>query len=674
MPESTDIHKRIVELRGQIDHHNHRYHVLDDPVISDSEYDALMRELQALEKLRPELVTSDSPTQRVGAEPLDAFESVEHRVPMLSLANAFSNEELTAWRRRVSDRLDDLDFEMVCELKYDGLAVALTYQDGALVRGATRGDGYRGEDVTQNLRTIRSIPLSVPKDAPRQFEVRGEVYMTKSGFEKLNQERLEAGEPLYINPRNTAAGAVRQLDPRITAQRPLDIFVYGLGYAQGPMPDTHWETLEYFKSWGFKVNSRNTLVRRTEEVEDYHKRWEEERENLDYAADGIVVKVNQLRLQEQLGFVGREPRWAVAYKFPAEEATTKLLKIDINVGRTGSLNPFAILEPVVVGGATVKMASLHNEDDIHRRDIRIGDTVIVRRAGEVIPQVLGPVVSLRTGREVVFQMPDECPVCGTRVVRPEGEAMHRCPNVACPAQIYELLKHFVARGAMDVEGMGESLSEALLKAGLVKDVADIYYLTREQLLTLERMADKSASNILAAIETSKGRPLARVLFALGIFHVGGETAELLARQFVDIDALAAATEEELQAIPTIGPKIAQSVVAFFGEESNRKVIEKLRQAGVNLKSDARPASGPLPWAGKQFVVTGKLDTLSRNQAESAIKDLGGAVGSSVSKKTDYLVAGADAGSKLGKAQALGTPILDEQAFTRMLEEAGSKPP
>ena len=673
MSEIAEVERRVKELRAQITYHNHRYYVLDSPEISDAEYDALMRELMQREEQYPHLVMPDSPTQRVGATPVEVFESVTHPVPMLSLANAFSNEELLARLRRISGLLDGRQFGMVCELKIDGLAVALTYEDGVLVQGATRGDGYRGENVTQNLRTIRSIPLSVPKDAPSRFELRGEVYMSKSGFEKLNQERLEVGEPVYVNPRNTAAGAVRQLDSRITAQRRLDIFIYGLGYAEGPMPDTHWETLEYFKSLGFKVNPENARVERIEEVEDYYKKWLEDREQLDYEADGVVVKVDLLRFQEQLGFVGREPRWAVAYKFPAEQATTRLVNIGINVGRTGSLNPFAILEPVNVGGATVKMASLHNEDDIKRRDIRIGDTVIVQRAGEVIPQVLGPVVSLRTGQEKTFVMPKVCPICGTRVVRPESEVMSLCPNVTCPAQIYELLKHFVSRGAMDVEGMGESLCDALLKASLVKDVADIYYLTKEQLLGLERMAEKSAANILNSIATSKERPLARVLFALGIRHVGNETAEILAQNFGAIDTLAAASVEELQTVSTIGPKIAESLAAFFSEESNQKVVEKLMNAGVNLKAPVRALAGPLPLAGMQFVVTGRLESLTRQQAGAKIKELGGAVGSSVSKKTDYLVVGEEPSSKLEKARSLGTTILDEIEFFKLLEDAESVP-
>ena len=666
---SGSIKAGYADLKATLNVHNHRYYVLDNPEITNDVYDALMRDLRALEEQDPQIITPDSPSQRVGAEPLSAFTSVQHPRPMLSLANAFSKEDMLAWRTRVSGLLEQERYDMVCELKFDGLAVALTYENGLLVRGATRGDGLRGEDVTQNLRTIHSIPLTVPSDSPTRFEVRGEVYMTLSGFEELNRQRQEAGEPLYVNPRNTAAGTVRQLDPRIAAKRPLDIFIYGLGYAEGPVPDTHWEMLQYFKSLGFRISPYSELLHDVEEVESYFKHWEEHLADLDYAADGVVVKVNEIALQEQLGFVGREPRWAIAYKFPAEQATTKLLNIGINVGRTGSLNPFAVLVPVVVGGATVKQASLHNEDDIHRRDIRIGDTVIVQRAGEVIPQVLGPVASLRTGEERIFHMPTECPVCGTQVVRPEGEAMHRCPNLSCPAQSSEALKHFVSRGAMDIEGVGESLCEALLESGLVKDPADLYSLTKDDLLTLERMADKSAANVLAAIDASRSRPLPRVLIALGIPHVGGETAGLLAQRYADIDALAKATEEELVEINAIGPIIAKSVAEFFQDEASLAIISKLREAGVNLESDEVIISGPGPWVGTTFVVTGKLDNYSRDQAQALIKELGGSVVSSVSKKTNYLLAGADAGSKLTKAQSLKVLVIDEATFAQMLADA-----
>ena len=678
MSAASSPDQRHAELARILHSHNHRYYVLDDPIITDYEYDALMREIRAIEEQHPSFVTPDSPTQRVGAEPLDSFVSVQHPRPMLSLANAFSNEDLVAWRTRVSGLLDQAQFDMVCELKFDGLAVALTYENGSLVRGATRGDGLRGEDVTLNLRTIRSIPLTVPSDSPTRFEVRGEVYMSLSGFEELNRQRAEAGEPLYVNPRNTAAGTVRQLDPRITAQRPLDIFIYGLGYAEGPVPDTHWEMLQYFKSLGFRTSPLSELVHDVDQVEAFFKRWEEGMEDLDYAADGVVVKVNNIALQEQLGYVGREPRWAIAYKFPAEQATTRLLNIGINVGRTGSLNPFAELEPVVVGGATVKQASLHNEDDIHRRDIRIGDTVIVQRAGEVIPQVLGPVASLRTGNERTFQMPTECPICDTTVVRPEGEAMHRCPNLDCPARFYEALKHFVSRGAMDIEGVGESLCNTLLQKKLIEDPADLYFLKDEEkkkrLLALDRMAEKSVENVLAAIDDSRKRPFPRVLIALGIPHVGGETAGLLAQQYDDIDTLKIAKEEDFVEINAIGPIIAKSIVEFFEKPTNLNIIDKLKKAGVNLKSDQVRISGAGPWVGKTFVVTGTLDNYSRDQAQSLIKELGGSAVSGVSKKTTYLLAGANAGSKLTKAQSLDIPVIDEATFAQMVEEARNTVP
>jgi DNA ligase (NAD+) len=549
----------------------------------------------------------------------------------------------------------------------DGLAVALTYVDGVLITGATRGDGYRGEDVTQNLRTVRSIPLSVPKDAPPRFEVRGEVYLSKEGFKKLNEERAKEGQPLFANPRNAGAGSVRQLDPRITAQRPLDIYIYGLGWAEGKaMPPTHWESMEYLKSLSFKVSPYNALFRSVEEVEQYHRAWEEKRESLPFEADGIVVKVNPFELQQRLGHVGHEPRWAIAYKFPPTQATTRLADIGINVGRTGSLNPYAILEPVPVGGVILKQAALHNEEDIRRKDIRIGDIVVVQRAGEVIPEIVGPIVSRRTGEEKIFFMPSQCPVCGAEVIKPEGEAMHRCTNAACPAQALERLKHFITRGAMDIDGVGEKLCNALFEAGLVNDVADFYYLTREQLLGLERMAEKSASNVLASIERSKDRSLPRVIFALGILHVGAGTAELIVSHFPSIDKLASATEEELLSIPTIGPKIAESILAFFRQRENMCIIERLRKAGVRLEEKAPAKPKELPLAGQEFVLTGRLEAFTRQEAEARIKALGGMVGSSISKKTTYVVVGADSGSKLEKAQKLGIKLMSEKEFCQMV--------
>jgi DNA ligase (NAD+) len=675
MGDINKVKQRIEELRGVINHHNYRYYVLDSPEISDAEYDELMKELRKLESEHPELVTPDSPTQRIGAPPVEAFGVIEHPQPLLSLANAFSYEELAAWHKRVNNLLGGRQFDLVCEPKIDGLAVALTYVDGSLATGATRGDGYRGEDITQNLRTIRSIPLSVPKEAPPRFEVRGEVYLPKAGFKKLNEERAKEELPLFANPRNAAAGSVRQLDSGITARRPLDIFVYGLGWAEGKaVPDTHWEIMQYLKSLGFKINPNSALRHSLDEAEKYYQNWAESREKSPYEADGIVAKVNSIALQKELGTVAHEPRWAIAYKFPAVQGTTKLIDIGINVGRTGSLNPYAVLEPVRVGGVVISSAALHNEEDIHRKDIRIGDWVVVQRAGEVIPEIVEPIVSRRTGKEKIFSMPGRCPVCGSEVIKPEGEAMHRCTNAACPSQALERIKHFVSRGAMDIDGVGEKLCQALFEAGLVKDAADLYYLTKEQLLGLERMADKSASNVLNSIEKSKNRPLARVIFALGITHVGDQYAELLAEHFDRIDNLAKASEEDLSTIPSIGPKIAESIVAFFRQEGNRQIIEKLRKAGVRLEREKVKEAQPerLPLAGLEFVLTGKLDSFSRSEAEAKIKALGGKAGSDVTRETSYVVVGVDPGSKLAKADKLGVKTLSEAEFLELLDKAGGK--
>jgi len=671
MKDADKARQRIEELRKTINHHNYRYYVLDSPEISDAEYDELMRELKQLEAEHPELVTPDSPTQRIGAPPVEAFGVVEHPEPLLSLANAFSYEELAAWYKRVSNLLGGRQFDIVCEPKIDGLAVALTYVDGLLVTGATRGDGYRGENITQNLKTVRSIPLSVSKEAPPRFEVRGEVYLPRAGFKKLNEERAGEELPLFANPRNAAAGSVRQLDSSITARRPLDIWVYGLGWAEGKaVPDTHWEIMRWLKSLGFKINPNIALVRSLDEVEKYHKGWAESREESPYEADGIVAKVNSIALQQELGTVAHEPRWAIAYKFAAVQGTTKLIDIGINVGRTGSLNPYAVLEPVRVGGVTISSAALHNEEDIHRKDIRIGDWVVVQRAGEVIPEIVEPIISHRTGKERIFHMPTRCPVCGSEVIKPEGEAMHRCTNAACPSQALEKIKHFVSRGAMDIDGVGEKLCQALFEGGLIKDSADLYYLTKEQLLSLERMADKSASNVLSSIAASKDRPLARVIFALGIIHVGDRYAELLAEHFASIDALAKAGQEELLTIPSIGPKIAEGIATFFRQEGNRQIIEKLRKAGVKLEKPENVGEelvSSLPLAGLEFVLTGKLESLSRAEAEARIKVLGGKTGSDVTRKTSYVVVGADPGSKLAKAEKLGTKTLSEAEFLKLLD-------
>jgi DNA ligase (NAD+) len=678
--EPEKVKERIEKLRVEINHHNYRYYVLDDPEVADAEYDELMRELKALEEQYPQFLTPDSPTQRVGAAPVEAFGVVEHPLPLLSLGNAFSSEELTAWYNRISRLIAGEKFNFACEHKIDGLAVALTYINGRLTTGATRGDGLRGEDITQNLRTVRSIPLSMPPDAPPRFEVRGEVFLPRAGFEKLNRERAKENLPLFANPRNAAAGSVRQLDPRITAKRPLDIYIYMLGWAEGKTtPPTHWETLEYLKSLGFKINPNNQLLETIEQVAEFHRSWEEKRTSLPYEADGIVVKVNRIELQERLGDVGREPRWSIAYKFAAVEATTTLKSIEISVGRTGTLNPYAVLEPVSVGGVTIKQAALHNEDDIRRKDIRVGDTVIVRRAGEVIPEVVGPVKTKRSGREKEFSLLDKlydkvkkrpaCPECGAEIFRPEGEVMYYCSNAACPAQVHERLEHFTSRGAMDIRGIGESQSAMLLKEKLVENVADLYDLKnkKDRLLQIERMAEISVNNMLAAIEKSKERPLARVIFALGIRHVGSETAEILARHFHSLDKLASASKEGLMDVEAIGPKIADSILAFFHEETNQKIIERLKKAGVRLEEKARTEKRPL--AGLEFVVTGRLEAFSRQEAEAKIKALGGTAKDNVTKKTNYLVVGADpGGNKLSKAQELGTRQIKEDELLRLLEQ------
>ena len=667
--DAQDAKLRVEELRSQINFHDYRYHVLDSPEIADAEYDALMRELRELEGKFPELIAPDSPTQRVSGQPIEAFGVVEHRQQMLSLGNAFDEEELRAWYRRVVNLAEREDLALVCEPKIDGLAVALVFENGTFVQGATRGDGTRGENITQNLRTIRSIPLSLVEESPPRFEVRGEVYMTKSGFEVLNEERGAQGQQLFASPRNSAAGSLRQLDSGVTATRPLDIFLYQLGWADGETPQTQWETLQWLGKLGFRINPQIQRFTDLDAVIAYVKGWESRRDSLDYEIDGLVIKVDDFSAQRALGTVGREPRWATAFKFPPTQATTKLRDIETNVGRTGVLTPFAVLEPVIVAHAKVQLATLHNEEDIRRKDIRIGDTVIVQRAGDVIPQVVGPVVSLRNGTEVPFEMPAQCPVCHHDLVKPEDEVRTYCPNRACPAQIFRLLGHFASRGAMDIEGLGESMAHQLLQSGLVEDIGDVYDLTKEKLVTLERMGEKSADNLLAGIETSKQRPLGRVLFALGIRHVGDETADLLAGHFGSVDALIAADADDFAAVPTIGPKIAESVYEYFHDEMNLALIEKLRKAGVRLEGATAAREGPL--MGTTFVVTGSLSRWSRNEVESIIKGLGGGVGSSVTKKTSYLVAGESPGSKLTKAQEYDVTVLDEAGFQALLQEHGA---
>ncbi|MFC2011143.1 NAD-dependent DNA ligase LigA [Chloroflexota bacterium] len=680
MEEPGKVKGKIEQLKAQINYHNYRYYVLDSPEISDAEYDELMRELKQLEEKYPQLLTSDSPTQRVGAAPIEAFGVVEHPLPLLSLGNAFSQDELLAWYTRISKLLGDQQSDLTSEHKIDGLAVALTYINGQLTTGATRGDGFRGENITQNLRTIRSIPLSVPKEAPSRFEVRGEVFLPKAGFNKLNQERVAEGLPLFANPRNAAAGSVRQLDPRITAKRPLDIYIYMLGYAEGKTtPETHWETMEYLKSLGFKINPNNALLTSAEQVEEYYHTWVEKRESLPYEADGVVVKVNSLALQKYLGNIGHEPRWAVAYKFPAIQGTTQLNEIRISVGRTGTLNPYAVLKPVSMGGVTIKQAALHNEDDIRRKDIRENDWVYIQRAGDVIPEVLGPIKSKRTGQEKEFSLLDKvkndegqpvCPVCGTEVYKPQDEVMYYCSNAACPAQVQQRIQLFVSRSAMDIRGIGESLSATLFENGLVNNVADLYYLKekREQLLKLEKMAEKSVDNILTAIDNSKETPLPRLIFALGIRHVGVEMAGVIAQNYNDLDALVLATREELMSIDTIGPKIADSIATFFKQKGNRDIIERLREAGIRLEEKmVKPEE--LPLAGQEFVITGRLEAFSRPEAETRAKALGGTTKDNVTRKTTYLVVGSEPGvSKLNLADKLNTERLTEEAFLRKIGE------
>lgn len=675
------VKERITQLKAQINYHNYRYYVLDSPEVSDAEYDGLMRELKQLEEKYPQFLTADSPTQRVGAEPVAAFGVVEHPLPLLSLGNVFSKDELLAWYNRVSKLLGRKQFNLVGEHKIDGLAVALTYVNGQLVSGATRGDGSRGENITQNLRTIRSIPLSVKKEAPSRFEVRGEVFLPKTGFNKLNQERATEGLPLFANPRNAAAGSVRQLDPRITAKRPLDIYIYALGYAEGKTtPESHWETMEYLKSLGFKVNLNNALLTSIDQVEEYYHTWLEKKEGLPYEADGVVVKVDSLPLYERLGSVGHEPRWAIAYKFPAIQGTTRLKEIRVSVGRTGTLNPFAVLEPVSVGGVIIKQAALHNEDDIKRKDIREGDRVLVQRAGEVIPEVIGPTPeskgnpARRSEFSLLAKLPKNekgqpvCRECGGIVIKPEEEVMYYCSNAACPAQLQQRLEHFASRGAMDIRGIGESMSAILLREGLVRDVADLYYLKKEDLLKLERMAEKSASNLIKAIDDSRNRSLARVIFALGIRHVGEEMAQVLAGRFDTLEKLANASREELMSIPAVGPKIAESIVVFFGQKENRRIIQRLKVAGVNPKEE-RAKVEELPLAGMEFVITGRLEAFSRQEAEARVKALGGTTKDNVTRNTTYLVVGADpGGSKLTRAQNLGTKQLTEEDLLRLIGE------
>ncbi len=659
--------KRIAKLRETIDYHNRRYYQLDDPEISDARFDELMRELQDLEELFPDEGLASSPTQRVGAPPLQKFVTFEHPTPMLSLANAFTAEEIGDFDTRIRRLAGVERIEYAAEPKLDGLAVNLVYENGLFVRGATRGDGATGEDITQNLKTIPSLPLEIKKSpshsVPEFVEIRGEVYMERSSFDKMNLRRAADGEELFANPRNAAAGSLRQLDSRITARRPLSLFVYGIGTIRGIQFSTHLEILSALNEWGFPVNP---LVEKAGDISAgiaYFERIGSLRPSLPYEIDGVVLKVNDLALQASLGSISRSPRWALACKFPAAQATTTITDIVVQVGRVGTLTPVAVMEPVNVGGVMVSRATLHNEDEIRKKDIRIGDTVVVQRAGDVIPEIVKVVPSQRIGTEKVFSMPGQCPECGSQIVRPAGEVMHRCVNISCPAQIKEHIRHFASREAMDIDGLGEKLASQLFDAGLVADPSDLYYLDAGKLLTLERMAQKSANNLLEAIEKSKTPVWDKFIYALGIRHVGERTASILAAHFDSLDTLMSADIEELTEIREIGPEIAQSIVSFFAEPKNRQVMDKFRLAGVSPVVQQKRGDKPLD--GKYFVFTGTLESLGRNEAKALVEKLGGSVLSSVSGKTSYVVAGTSPGSKLTEAAARGITVINEKEFLKL---------
>jgi len=670
MPAPKDIEKRIEALREKIRHHEYLYFVLDTPEISDQEFDKLTKQLKDLEAEHPELITPDSPTQRVGGKPREGFVKVRHSSPMLSLDNTYSEEELRAWERRVHELSGRRDVDYVCELKLDGMSLALTYEDGKLARGVTRGDGTTGEDVTLNVRTVHSVPLAINKDRlkkagiPADFETRGELLMPTAAFKKLNEERERQGLATFANPRNFTAGTVRQLDSSITAQRRLDFFPYILLSNGRTYFDRHWETLEALAKAGFKVNLHRKLVHSMDEVWAFIQEWEAKRDSLPYEIDGIVVKVDRTALQDELGFTGKAPRWAIAYKYAARAGITKLEDIRVQVGRTGKLTPVAMLAPVAIGGTTVRNATLHNMDEIKRLGVKIGDYVQVERGGDVIPKVAKVIEDKDHPRGTKeFVMPEKCPVCGTKVVRTEGEVDYRCVNANCPAKLLGTILHFASRGVMNIDGMGESLVTQLIDRGLVKNVADIYDLTKKDLLSLERFADKSAQNILDEIENSKQLPLERVIYGLGIRMVGERTAQFLAEHFGSMEALANASVEELQDVNEVGPRIAESIVEFFSNPANKKLVDRIGKAGLAFKGKKKERGTKL--AGKTFVLTGTLAKYTRDEAKKMIEDAGGKVTGSVSKKTDYVVAGTDAGSKLDKAKELGVAVIDEKEMEKL---------
>jgi DNA ligase (NAD+) len=677
---SESVIERLERLKRLLGYHAHRYYTLDDPEISDAEYDALMRELEAIEAAHPEWISADSPSQRVGAEPLPEFTKVEHPYPMTSLTDAFSREEVEAWLERARRLLpDDQELAFVAEPKIDGLAIALTYQNGLLVRGATRGDGAVGEEITANVRTIRNIPLRIPADGqgapPPLIEVRGEIYMPRDLFAAMNAAREGAGESPFANPRNAAAGSVRQLDPRETARRPLRLFAYAIGYAEGVEVASQWEALAALRRLGFAVNPDVRRFADFDAVLRYCEQWMNRRDALNYEADGVVIKVDDLTLQQRLGIVGNAPRWAVALKFAAREATTKLREIRVNVGRTGILTPYAVLDPVRLGGVTIRQASLHNFEDLARKDIRPGDTVVIQRAGDVIPQVVRPVVALRTGQEPPFPMPTTCPACGETVVQEEGAVGVYCVNAGCPAQVVRRIEHWVSRGAMDIEGMGIRLAELLVAEGLIQDVADLYQLSPKALLALEGFAEKRVENLLQSIAASKQQPLWRLLTGLGIRGVGSKVSQTLAAHYLSLDGLMAATEEQLQQIEGIGPEIGHDLAAFFARPRNRALIDKLRAGGLQMADQAPAAAGPAPLDGLTLVITGTLPTMSREAAAELIHQQGGKVTGSVSAKTSYLLAGDKPGAnKIDKAAKLGVPLLDAAGLLALIGGASVETP
>lgn len=664
---------RVAELRRLVDHHNYQYYVLDQPEVADVEYDRLLRELIALEQAHPDLITPDSPTQRVGAAPLQAFGAAEHAIPMLSLDNAFDADGLTEFDRRTRERLGLEQVAYVAEPKLDGSSMNLRYERGLLVRAGTRGDGVTGEDVTANVRTMQSVPLRLRCDNPPELvEVRGEVVIRRDDFARLNEQRLQAGERVFANPRNAAAGSLRQLDPRITASRPLTFFPYGLGASSEPVAQSHWEILQRLGEWGFRINEQLEQVRDFETMRAYAERLLAQRDVLPFEIDGVVYKVDDLAQREELGFTSRAPRWAIAYKLPAVEATTRLLGISASVGRTGVVTPVAELEPVTVGGVVVSRATLHNLDEVQRKDVRVGDTVLIRRAGDVIPEIMSVVLDKRPAEAQPWQMPERCPVCGAEVLRIEGEAAHRCMGgLFCPAQRVGALLHFASRKAMDIEGLGTKLVEQLVEYDLVESIADLYRLDRKELLTLERMGEKSVDKLLAAVERSKETTLPRLIYALGIAQVGHVTATQLANHFGDLDPLMQAGEEELTVVPDVGPVVAQSIVHFFDQSHNREVIAQLRECGVHWPVLEQPEL-PGALSGKTFVLTGALESMTRGEAGARVEALGGRVSSSVSKQTDYVVAGERAGSKLDRARTLEVAVLEESEFLAMLARIGGE--